>query len=186
MAQLLLPGNAIKADVLAGKYFSAGSIYNEAGTMTNNAASNIQALLFSNVPISGGYYNGAGEVLYPVIGAGDNELRAANISRSTVNLNYELLKSIQVKFPAQYRIRFALRSEEEFTTVYGRIYKNGAGFGTERSTTSTSLVYYTEALSFTTNDYVQIYAKTSNVNFFAGIEYFSVRSELAIPVTITN
>lgn len=42
-------------------------------------------------------------------------------------------------------------------SVYGRIYKNGTGVGTARVTTSTSFVTYSENISVSAGDYIELY-----------------------------
>lgn len=61
MSNILLPGDAGFADVLAGKKFSAGSNFNGTGTMPNNGAVTITPGA-SNQSIPAGYHNGSGLV----------------------------------------------------------------------------------------------------------------------------
>ncbi len=60
------------------------------------------------------------------------------------------------------RIKFDLKSASSSYTAYGRIYRNGVAVGTERSTTSTSFVNYSEDISgWSSGDLIQVYTKIS-------------------------
>lgn len=91
MSQLLLPGNATPADVLASVTFSAGSNYNTAGTMVNRTAGANPATGTGQWPdgglavyLEGGYYAagaGPGEVKVTTaqLQASEGDLIASNI-----------------------------------------------------------------------------------------------------------
>ncbi len=55
-------------------------------------------------------------------------------------------------------------------TGYIRIYKNGSAFGTQRSTTSTTNVYWEQDLAFVKGDKIQVYVKE---NYSVGAANFS-------------
>ena len=46
----------------------------------------------------------------------------------------------------------------------GQVYKNGVAFGTSQTTTSTSPVTKTEALTFAAGDYIDVYFKISGAD----------------------
>jgi hypothetical protein len=60
---------------------------------------------------------------------------------------------------------FTLKSNVGSYTAYGRIYKNGAAEGTERSTTSTSYQTYNEEITVARGDLLQLYVKSSNSTY---------------------
>jgi hypothetical protein len=65
-----------------------------------------------------------------------------------------------------FRIIFKLKTANAATTAYGIIYRNGVAVGTERSTTSTSYVTYSEDISgWSDGDEIQIYMKGSNTTY---------------------
>ncbi len=89
---------------------------------------------------------------------------AASTSSSTAS-SYTKHKEIRlsdlVKATPTFRIKFTLATENINSTAYGKIYKNGSPVGTERSTTSTSGVTYSEDIVFAAGDLVQVYAYAS-------------------------
>ena len=74
-------------------------------------------------------------------------------------------------------------------TVYGRIYKNGVAYGTQRSSTSNTSeggTTFTEDLSFTQGDLIQLYTSISGNNNSGVIMGFSLRyDKVVIPATNT-
>ena len=63
------------------------------------------------------------------------------------------------------RIAFSHRAYNSGTTVYSKVYINGIARGTERSTTSTTLIRYTEDFTVNAGDRIDIYAHSSNSNY---------------------
>lgn len=74
-----------------------------------------------------------------------------------------------------YTVTFNLRSSSWSATAYARIYKNGVAFGTERSTSSTSNVGFSEDLTFAAWDLIQVYMKISNNAYYATTETFAIK-----------
>ena len=76
------------------------------------------------------------------------------------------------------RIRFGLQASDSAQTAYGRIYKNGVAYGTERTDgAGAGYVYFNEDLEFTANDEIQLYLKYSiNVGVGSGSnnDYFRI------------
>jgi len=69
------------------------------------------------------------------------------------------------------RVRFGIANVGGI--AYGRIYVNGGAVGTERSTASHSLEYFTEDITVTAGDEVQLYVKSNHSGYIAvntGIE----------------
>ncbi len=66
------------------------------------------------------------------------------------------------------RIKFDLKASSVAITAYGRVYRNGVAVGTERSTSSTSYVNYSEDISgWSSKDLIQIYIKSSTYGIAA-------------------
>ncbi|MBW2561692.1 MAG: hypothetical protein JRE40_12670, partial [Deltaproteobacteria bacterium] len=61
--------------------------------------------------------------------------------------------------PSTLRIKFDLKSSLEGQNAKGVIYKNGTSFGTERYTTSTTYVTFSEDLEFAEGDTIELWAK---------------------------
>ena len=75
-------------------------------------------------------------------------------------------------------------------TGYIRIYKNGSAYGTQRSTTSTTTVYWEQDLAFVKGDKIQVYVKENysvgSANFscglFSGKQYARMGAHKDYPV----
>lgn len=66
-------------------------------------------------------------------------------------------KTFQILRAGVYSISFGLKTSEGIRVAHGRIYKNGAAFGTDQSTDSTDYVTKSEDLSFAANDTCELY-----------------------------
>lgn len=87
---------------------------------------------------------------------------AQSASTSTTNSgSYVLAKEIVANVSGTYRVVFGLLSQLGGDYGFGRIYKNGVAFGTERTTISTSEQTYTEDLAFSAGDLIQLYQKSA-------------------------
>jgi len=108
----------------------------------------------------------------------DNVKVSDDTEESTGSDTYAKVKEIRIAFTGKMRVSFDLKSSDG-ATVYGRIYKNGTALGTERSTTSTTYVTYTEDLEFDGDDLIQVYAKTASAGGgTADIRNFRVKFDL--------
>ena len=77
---------------------------------------------------------------------------------------YTLYKRIAINTFGKVRISFDLYGGPASTsphTGYGRIYRNGSPYGTERATDSTTYVTFTEDLFFEPGDVIELYAHCS-------------------------
>jgi hypothetical protein len=105
------------------------------------------------------YYHDSGAQSDAVVIANDAERTASYQS------SYYKLKEVQIKvISGTLMTYFELRTPNASYPAYGRVYKNGVALGTERSTTSTSFVGFSEALSFSANDLYQVYAYQGATN----------------------
>ncbi len=76
---------------------------------------------------------------------------------------------------SEFRIKFDLKTANFAVTVYGRIYRNGVAVGTERSTTSTSYVNYSEDISgWSAGDLIQLYTRTTSFGIVVYAQNFRV------------
>ena len=94
-----------------------------------------------------------------------DDLRNSNDDiKSTIETSYTKVKELLLNEGLPVcRIYFELYTDGGGPTAYGRIYKNGAAIGTERSTTNSSPQPYTQDFKgFVSGDLIQIYAKTSS------------------------
>ena len=77
--------------------------------------------------------------------------------RTTTSDTYIKMKEFTIKKMGTYRVSFDLRIGATNCTAYGCIYKNGAAFGTERSSTIIEYTNFQEDLDFTKEDLCQLY-----------------------------
>lgn len=85
----------------------------------------------------------------------------ADIERSTTSTAYKKVKEIVMPYSGKVRVRFDLRIDISSQTAYARVYRNGAEYGTNGNTTSTTYVTFTEDLCFEAMDFVQLYIATT-------------------------
>jgi hypothetical protein len=93
--------------------------------------------------------------------AGSNIIAASDTEVSTNSTSYVLVKEIEVVRYGELTFDFDLKRTTA-GSAFGRIYKNGSAIGTERSTSSTTYVTYSETIKgLKPGDLIQIYAKSS-------------------------
>jgi len=176
-------GNALASNLLSGKTATvdAGLI---TGTMPNNGVINITPSA-NNQGVAAGYTSGgtvygdanlvAGNIksgvnIFGVAGnltpysftPGTFVLLSAPTARATSSTTYAKLKEFQVQKSGVIRVSFYLSSGSTGDDAYGRIFKNGVAFGTERFQTGLSGATYTEDITVAIGDIIQIYAHTGN------------------------
>ncbi len=128
------------------------------------------------------------------VAAGSSSVASAETARKTNSSSYVKLKEIVCPVSGTYTVSFFLGSTSGTATAFGRIYKNGSAFGTERSTTSASFPTYgnnyDENLTFTKGDLIQIYSKISNASYEAGVKNFYLKCAVTftppVPVGVVN
>ena len=157
-----------------------GSLSGQGGKITRvNAGGTALEFLTGEFGVLCSDKDGATSFVGLSVSAGtSHQSAAANTVRMTSSTTYEKLKEIVCPISGTYTVDFVLGSTSLVATAYGRIYKNGVAFGTERSTTSAAFPSagntYTENLSFTKGDLIQIYCKISNALYQAGVKNFTL------------
>jgi hypothetical protein len=91
---------------------------------------------------------------------GDNLISISDTERSTTSSSYVKVKEFLINTTGIYRIKFDLRSSIIGYNAYGRIYKNGVAFGTQRSN-SGNYVSFTEDLQFSKGDTCELWISQS-------------------------
>ena len=86
--------------------------------------------------------------------------------------------------PSTVRITFNIKTNNPTYPAYGRIYKNGGAVGTERINGTTSYIVYTEDISFTEGDLLQLYLKCGSATL--SNEYFKIHGSIPIVPIITT
>ena len=87
---------------------------------------------------------------------------AADTERSKFNdIIFTKVKEFITLTDAIYRVKFDLKSSYNVNS-YARIYKNDIPFGTQRSNLTHNYITFSEDLSFTKGDRIQLYYRTNN------------------------
>ena len=89
-----------------------------------------------------------------------------DVVATTLSETYVLMKMFTVLQTGTFRTSFAIRGINAATTAYGRIYKNGAAFGTERSKRDNTYQTFTEDLAFNVGDTCEMWLKNSNAGAY--------------------
>lgn len=92
----------------------------------------------------------------------------------TMNVRKTITLDTLSPSPVTIRVYFELKTTSGYTS-YGRIYKNGATFGTLRSTTSTSYQTYSEDLEFNDGDTIELWAATTPADNYWFVRNFRVQ-----------
>ena len=92
-----------------------------------------------------------------------NNLQSANTARSNTSATYIKVKEIAAAIAWTYTVYFEIKADAS-TTAFGRIYVDGVAVGTERSTSSTSYVWYLENITVTAGQLIQLYYKKTGTN----------------------
>jgi len=92
----------------------------------------------------------------------DTTRKSNNTEKNSNSDTYEKMKETKMnEATGKMRIYFQLRTTNDATRAYAKIYKNGGAIGTERSTISETYVAFTEDLGgFNADDLIQIYVKS--------------------------
>ena len=130
--------------------FTVGQILTAA--QMNNLQGNFSAVMNGD----SGAPNLKRAALEPAV-TGSNIIMQANTERTNAYTSYTKIKEIRITVNGTYSIYFELRSNAGGFVVYAKIYVNGVAVGTERSSTSTSYAGFSEDISISAGDLVQLY-----------------------------
>jgi hypothetical protein len=95
----------------------------------------------------------------------------------TYSTSYVKLKEFTLPsdFPTlTLRIYFEWKPENTYNAGYVRVYKNGNPYGTEQTGYPPDYVSYTQDLSFTANDKIQLYARSVNSSYRVYVRNFRI------------
>lgn len=173
------------ADLVAGNIKSGVNIFGVAGTFTSDATAVAGNILNGKTA----YVNGSKITgTFPVYTAGTHIIAYSDKIKSSYGSSYQKVKEITIKSAGVYRIYFTLKNTIYFE-VYGRIYKNGVAYGTQRSIIPPfgEIVgqEFTQDLSFAANDLVQIYVRT-NGDSYAYVTNFRIGVSEIINIPVVN
>lgn len=87
-----------------------------------------------------------------------DNLRVSADSQKSVNTTTATkVKEIFILHDGMYRVKFDLRSGNSGYVAHGRIYRNGAAYGSSRSSDTTSYTTFSEDLNLRAGDFLQLY-----------------------------
>jgi hypothetical protein len=127
----------------------------------------------------------------------DDVLHSHDAEVNNPNTTYAKFKTITldtlISRSLNIRTYFELKCYSAYA-VYGRVYKNGAAFGTERSTSSTTYVSFTEDLGFKQGEICELWlrASTAGTSYAAYARNFRILgrentvAQIADPFSATN
>lgn len=126
-------------------------------TLSDLDTGDIQAGQLITVQYDGTYFQLIHKQLsFIALSASDNLKHSADTERTIGGGSYSEIKKIRVNFSGTIRVKFDLKNTGGFTTL-GKIYVNGSPVGTERSTSSTSYVTYSEDIVINAHDLIQLF-----------------------------
>ena len=100
---------------------------------------------------------------------------ASDTEEQTAQTSYTILKQFRITKAGTLRIKFSLATASAGIIAYGRIYKNGSSWGTERSTTKATYTEYSEDLAgWAVGDTIDLYVKTQSGSYAAMVRNFRV------------
>ncbi len=91
--------------------------------------------------------------------AGNTVIASASTLRYFDSTSYKKYKEITVSTKGTYRVVMELGHPNYASTCYGRVYKNGVAYGTERFLNNDTQTLISEDLVFSAGDKVQFYGK---------------------------
>jgi len=154
-------GDALKATSAGEIYLDKTTDYTWTGDHTANGRLSISASPVSADHVATKEYVD-GYTNYTYTTASDELQHSADTPRGQTNLGtYTKFKEIQVYHPGTYRIKFDMLGYGSYSDSYGRVYKNGTGFGTEFVSGSQTYVTHSEDLTFDSGDLVQLYLRNA-------------------------
>jgi hypothetical protein len=90
--------------------------------------------------------------------------------------SYIKKRQIKVGIKGTYRVVFSIRGQHGSVLAYGRIYKNGVAYGTERSVTNSSNVSFSQDLAFEAGDTIEIWLRTANVDWWTSTDVITLKT----------
>lgn len=100
---------------------------------------------------------------------------------STTATSATKVAELKCFFSGTYRVKFYLRAEYQAYYAYARIYKNGVAYGTLRSVYGMSATAFSQDLSFSAGDLIQIYAYSGAASSRAYVTYIDVCASAVMP-----
>jgi len=148
--------------IAAGQYLSgAQTISGDADLVAGNIKTGVE--IFG---VTGTFGDGV---------AGNTVIASASTLRYFDSTTYKKYKEITVSTKGTYRVVMELGNPSYASTCYGRVYKNGVAYGTERFLDNDMQTQISEDLVFSAGDKVQFYGRKYDESHSGSCGAFSVR-----------
>ncbi len=108
-------------------------------------------------------------VAMPAPAAGNAVIR--EFRKNIFPVSYELCRTWPVIVTGTFRTQILLRNHDSSGTLYARVYRNGAAYGTERSVGAGASGSWNQDLSFTAGDSIEIWARHSAAGFYSFMQF---------------
>ena len=169
-------------------YISDGSNYLPAGSISsttlgtgNVGTTNIADSAITSVKISDGTIANA-DIADGVIGkdkiadleAGDSLVVYSDGQKSVGSTSWTKVKQALIHKDGTVRVKFDMRAFSASWVAYGQIYINGSAVGTQRTEGNGTYTTYSEDISVTTDDLIQLYLKNNYASATAYIQNFRI------------
>jgi len=149
---------------------TSGSLHAKVGNISNQATQ-----IYNKIATDGA-------VLFPSPSSNVKITATASDSRPNSDTSYAKVKEIRVYRMGLYRVSFNLWITDAVYSAKGQIYRNGDAYGTERFTSSTSPVVFTEDLYFYEGDTVELWiacAFSTGPYHYAYTDYLGLAFDLS-------
>lgn len=105
----------------------------------------------------------------------------------TLSTTYVKKKQFTMNASGVFRVKFTIKSNDSSEVAYGRVFKNGVPFGTERGEGNATYSEYSEDLEFNVGDTCEIWIKISDAFITCYLKdfriYFDMVRTLAFDIT---
>jgi hypothetical protein len=178
-----------QAKIIAGNIKAGITLLGVAGKSSVVDTADANAVAGDILSGKTGYVNGSKITgTFPVYTAGTHIIAYSDKQKSSYGSSDRKVKEITIKSAGVYRIYFTLTNTRYFE-AYGRIYKNGVAYGTQRSIIppfgEIITQEFTQDLSFAANDLVQIYVR-ANGDGYVYTENFRIGVAEIINIPVVN
>ena len=127
-------------------------------------------------------------LLTTVMTKGDNLIGRNDNVYTTNSTDYEAKLGFTMIQSGEFRFKFSLKESGSYPTTYARIYRNGVAVGTQRSTTSTSYVLFSEDISgWSIGDQCTLFMKITSAGYTASLKEFRVyvaTATIGVPIIV--
>ena len=120
-----------------------------------------------------------------LVAAGDVLVASADTENTIGVTSYTKYKEFTANRAGTYRIKFSIKGDiAPNVTTYGRIYKGGVAYGTERSVPDDTWTEFSEDLAFVVGDKIQLYCREASLPSGGAVKACRLYISNPFPVSI--